>query len=138
MKNSSSNILEGFRFFAIFWIGYIFHDLNSTFRVQYPIELWSPLGILQYIPFQWINVPIVTIVLCSFWLCMAFTFIGFFTRWSIWFQLPIVLCALLINFFGEFNLSNFIQSSIVFLLCVFFSFYGSGKHSLDYNFKMEH
>ena len=33
--------------------------------------------------------------------------LGFFTRWSIWFQLPIVLCALLINFFGEFNTSNF-------------------------------
>lgn len=64
--------------------------------------------------------------------------LGFFTRWSIWFQLPIVLCALLINFFGEFVLSNFIQSSVALLLCVFFSFYGSGKHSLDYNFKMEH
>ena len=64
--------------------------------------------------------------------------LGFFTRWSIWFQLPIVLSALLINFFGEFNGLNFMQSSIALLLCIFFSFYGSGKHSLDYNFKMEH
>jgi putative oxidoreductase len=63
--------------------------------------------------------------------------LGFFTRWSIWFQLPIVLCAMLINFIGEFDLSNFIQSSVALLLCVFFAFYGSGKHSLDYSFKME-
>lgn len=63
--------------------------------------------------------------------------IGFFTRWSIYAQLPIIICAFLINFVGEFNLSNFIQASIALLLCLFFSFYGSGKHSLDYNMKME-
>lgn len=63
--------------------------------------------------------------------------IGFFTRWSIYAQLPIIICAFFINFFGEFNLSNFIQASIALALCLFFSFYGSGKHSLDYNMKME-
>lgn len=63
--------------------------------------------------------------------------IGFFTRWSIYAQLPIILSAVLINFFGDFNLSNFLQASIAFMLCLFFSFYGSGKHSVDYNMKME-
>lgn len=62
---------------------------------------------------------------------------GLFTRWSIWVQLPIIICAVLINFIGDFNLNNFIQASIALLLSIFFSFYGGGKHSADYHFKME-
>ncbi|MFD2890567.1 DoxX family protein [Flavobacterium chuncheonense] len=62
---------------------------------------------------------------------------GFLTRWSIWAQLPIVLCAFLINFIGDFNTHNFIQASIALVLCVFFLFFGSGKHSVDYNLKLE-
>jgi len=63
--------------------------------------------------------------------------LGFFTRWSIYAQLPIILAAVLINFFGDFNLSNFLQASITLLVCLFFSFYGGGKHSMDYSMKME-
>lgn len=63
--------------------------------------------------------------------------IGFLTRWSIWAQLPIIICAFLINFFFEFNLSNTIQAGIALLLCIFFLFFGSGKHSADYYLQME-
>ncbi len=64
-------------------------------------------------------------------------FFGLLTRWAIIVQLPILLGAVLINFLGEMNTTNLLLSSIVFILCVFFLFYGSGKHSVDYNMKME-
>ena len=63
--------------------------------------------------------------------------IGFLTRWSIWVQLPIIICAFIINFIGDFNTQNLIQSSIALILCFSFLLYGSGKHSADYYFQME-
>ena len=45
--------------------------------------------------------------------------------------------AFLINFIGEFNLSNLFQSIIAFIFCIFFLFFGSGKNSADYYLKME-
>ncbi|WP_320814848.1 DoxX family protein [Flavobacterium sp.] len=63
--------------------------------------------------------------------------IGFLTRWSIWVQLPIIICAFVINFIGDFNMHNFIQSAVALILCISFLLYGSGKHSADYYFQME-
>ena len=63
--------------------------------------------------------------------------IGFLTRWSIWVQLPIIICAFIINFIGDFNTQNLIQSSIALILCFSLLLYGSGKHSADYYFQME-
>lgn len=63
--------------------------------------------------------------------------IGLLTRWSVWAQLPIIICAFLINFIGDFNANNTFQSGIALILCVFFIFFGSGKHSADYYLKME-
>lgn len=62
---------------------------------------------------------------------------GLLTRWSIIAQLPILIGAVLINFVGEMNTKNLILSLVVFLVCLFFLFYGSGKHSADYYFKMQ-
>ncbi|NER13869.1 DoxX family membrane protein [Leptobacterium flavescens] len=62
---------------------------------------------------------------------------GLLTRWSVLAQLPILIGAILINFIGEMNTTNLILSVTVFLLCLFFLIYGSGKHSADYYFKME-
>ena len=59
------------------------------------------------------------------------------TRWSIVAQLPIIISAIVINFVGEMDTINLMLSSIVLLLCFFFLFYGSGKHSADYYFKMQ-
>ncbi|MEO8934617.1 MAG: DoxX family protein, partial [Xanthomarina sp.] len=62
---------------------------------------------------------------------------GLLTRWAIIAQIPVLIGAILINFMGDFNTSNFILASVTFLICMFFMFYGSGKHSSDYYFKMQ-
>jgi len=64
-------------------------------------------------------------------------FFGLLTRWAIIAQLPILLGAIVINFMGEMHSENLIQALIVFGFCVFFAFYGSGKNSADYYFKMQ-
>ena len=63
--------------------------------------------------------------------------VGLLTRWAVIAQLPILIGAILVNFLGEMNVFNLILASVVFLVCVFFLFYGSGKHSSDYYFKMQ-
>ena len=62
---------------------------------------------------------------------------GLLTRWAVIAQLPILIGAIAINFLGEMDIANLLTSSIVFLICVFFLLYGSGKHSADYYFKMQ-
>lgn len=62
---------------------------------------------------------------------------GLLTRWAIIVQLPILLGAILINFFGEMNINNLILALVVFTISIFYLFYGSGKYSADYYFKME-
>jgi uncharacterized membrane protein YphA (DoxX/SURF4 family) len=64
-------------------------------------------------------------------------FFGLLTRWAIIAQLPILIGAILINFVGGMDSYNLIMASITFLVCIFFMFYGSGKHSSDYYFKMQ-
>ena len=62
---------------------------------------------------------------------------GLLTRWAIIAQLPILFGAVLVNFIGEFNASNLLLSGLALTLSLFFLFYGGGKHSADYYFKME-
>ena len=62
---------------------------------------------------------------------------GFFTRWSIIAQLPILIGAILINFTGNMNVNNLVLSSVIFIICIFFLIYGSGKNSADYYFKLQ-
>lgn len=63
--------------------------------------------------------------------------IGLLTRWAVLAQLPILIGAVLANFLGEMNTTNLILATIALLVCVFFVFYGSGKHSADYYLKMQ-
>ena len=62
---------------------------------------------------------------------------GLLTRWATLAQLPLLLGAVIINFVGEMDSTNLILSSIALILCVFFTLYGSGKHSVDYYLKMQ-
>ncbi|WP_411032078.1 DoxX family protein [Spongiimicrobium sp. 3-5] len=62
---------------------------------------------------------------------------GLLTRWAVLAQIPILIGAVLINFLGEMNTTNLILSATVLLLCIFFLFYGSGKHSADYYLEMQ-
>ena len=63
--------------------------------------------------------------------------IGLLTRWAVLAQLPILFGAVLVNFLGEMNSTNLILAFVTLLLCIFFLFYGSGKHSADYYLKMQ-
>lgn len=62
---------------------------------------------------------------------------GLLTRWALLAQIPILIGAVLINILGEMNLVNFIVAGVTLLLAVFFTYFGSGKHSADYYFKMQ-
>ncbi len=64
-------------------------------------------------------------------------FVGLLTRWATIAQLPILIGAVLINFVGELQVVNLLLAILILLLCVFFIFYGSGKHSMDYYMKMQ-
>jgi putative oxidoreductase len=61
---------------------------------------------------------------------------GLLTRWAIIAQLPILIGAVIVSFMGEIHSQNLILPMIILGFCVFFLFYGSGKHSADYYFKM--
>lgn len=62
---------------------------------------------------------------------------GLLTRWAIIAQLPILIAAVIINFMGEMHSQNLFLALVTLAICVFFLFYGSGKHSADYYFKMQ-
>lgn len=62
---------------------------------------------------------------------------GLLTRWAIVAQLPILLGAIIVNIMGEMHTESIFLALITFGICLFFLFYGSGKHSADYYFKMQ-
>lgn len=62
---------------------------------------------------------------------------GLLTRWATLVQLPLIIGAVIINFVGEMNTTDLILSLVALILCVFFTVYGSGKHSVDYYLKMQ-
>lgn len=62
---------------------------------------------------------------------------GLLTRWAIIAQLPILIGAIVVNFMGEMHSQSLLMAIVVLAICIFFLFYGSGKHSADYYFKMQ-
>ena len=62
---------------------------------------------------------------------------GLLTRWAIIAQLPILFGAVVINFIGDLNVLNLLLSFLTLGISLFFLFYGGGKNSADYYFKME-
>lgn len=62
---------------------------------------------------------------------------GLLTRWALIAQLPILVGAVLINFIGDMNFVNLIIAMVTLAVSIFYTIYGSGKHSADYYFKME-
>jgi putative oxidoreductase len=62
--------------------------------------------------------------------------LGLITRLSALIQIPILAGAVIMNFTGTMNVSYLAQAGIALILCIFFLFYGSGKHSVDYKLKM--
>lgn len=63
---------------------------------------------------------------------------GLLTRWAIISQIPILVGAFWVNFNGDYShYWELVLSFLLLLVCVFFLFFGSGKHSADYYFKMQ-
>jgi len=62
--------------------------------------------------------------------------VGLITRLAVAVQLPILTAAVIANLLGTVNATGLLQSGICLAICVFFLFYGSGKHSVDYSLKM--
>lgn len=62
---------------------------------------------------------------------------GLLTRWAIIAQLPILFGAVIVNFVGEMNAINLLLATVTLFASIFFAFYGGGKNSADYYFKME-
>lgn len=63
--------------------------------------------------------------------------VGLLTRWAIWAQLPILIGAVVVAALGYASPSSLLLAIVTMIVCVFFLFYGSGKHSADYYFKMQ-
>lgn len=56
---------------------------------------------------------------------------GFLTRVAAWFQLPILIGAVIVNSQGVFGAyQNFVFSLIALLMVVFYTYFGSGMYSL--------
>lgn len=62
---------------------------------------------------------------------------GLLTRWAIIAQLPILIGAIIVNFMGAMHSQNLLLAMLILGACIFFLFYGSGKNSADYYFKMQ-
>ena len=67
----------------------------------------------------------------------ALIIFGLLTRLAIAVQIPILLGAVAVNFIIAMNPQNLVEASLILLLSLFFVVVGSGKHSADYNLKME-
>lgn len=62
---------------------------------------------------------------------------GLLTRWAIIAQLPILLGAITVNLIGNMHSQSILLAFLTLVVCLFFLFYGSGKNSADYYFKMQ-
>jgi putative oxidoreductase len=103
-------------------------------NIQYLVDLISPIDNIEGGMFGWF---IIHYIASAHFLGGILIFFGLLTRWAIIAQLPILLGAIVINFMGEMRSENLLQAIVIFAFCLFFSFYGSGKNSADYYFKME-
>lgn len=61
---------------------------------------------------------------------------GLLTRWAVLSQIPLLVGAVIVNFLGEMNTTNLLISSLVMLVSMFFLWFGGGKRSADYFFKL--
>ncbi|WPR70739.1 DoxX family protein [Flavobacterium sp. NG2] len=62
---------------------------------------------------------------------------GLLTRWAIIAQLPILAGAVLVALMNDMATHNLLLAAVTLAICIFFLFYGSGKNSADYYFKMQ-
>ena len=108
-----------------------YKGVNFSVHTNYLYEILNPLD-------EWLG-----IVMLVHYVTMAhlaggiLIVIGLITRVAVLVQLPVLIGAILINFVGVMNATNLTAAVVVFLACIFFAVYGSGKHSVDYALKMQ-
>jgi uncharacterized membrane protein YphA (DoxX/SURF4 family) len=100
-------------------------DLDAFIAVMEPYE---------DMPGSWI---ILHYVAAAHFVGGFFIVLGLLTRWAVSFQFPILVGAIFTNFLGEMVIGNLLLALVIFLACIFFFVYGSGKHSADYYLKMQ-
>lgn len=115
----------------VFGIFLLFKGFSFMGNTQILIDLIKP---LQNIAGSMIAIHYVTPAHVIGGLLIVF---GLLTRWATLAQLPLIIGAVIINFVGEMDATNLILSLIALILCIFFTIYGSGKHSVDYYLKMQ-
>lgn len=111
---------------------FIFYKgVNFSVHTNYLYEILNPLD-------EWLGtVMLVHYVTMAHLAGGILIIIGLITRVAVLVQLPVLIGAILINFVGVMNTTNLTAAVVVFLGCLFFAVYGSGKHSVDYALKMQ-
>lgn len=108
----------------------VYKGINFMAHTEMIIDVLNPLG-----SFGWTMILVHYIAMTHLFGGVLIV-LGLLTRASIIFQLPILLSAVLLNFFGEMVVANLLQALLALLLSLFFLLYGSGKHSVDYQLKL--
>lgn len=111
--------------FLILKMGVFMSNQTQFIEVMKPFQSW---------PGSWL---IMHYVIGAHFVGGIFIVLGLLTRWAVALQIPILLGAVVVNFIGEWNPGNLFLALGVLLICIFFLFYGSGKHSADYYLKMQ-
>ncbi|TDQ32853.1 DoxX family protein [Zeaxanthinibacter enoshimensis] len=112
----------------------VFLLIKGTLFMSNPVQFIEVMQPFANMPGSWL---IIHYVVAAHFVGGLLIILGLFTRWSVITQFPILAGAILVNFFGTMNVSNLLLASLVLIVCVFFLFYGSGKHSADYYLKMQ-
>lgn len=112
----------------------IFLIVKGTDFMSNPGQMAVVMAPFENLPASWL---ILHYIIGAHFVGGVFIMVGLLTRWMITVQFPILLGAILTNFLGEMNVANLVTAFVVLLVCVFFFFYGSGKHSADYYLKMQ-
>ncbi len=112
----------------------VFLIVKGTAFMSNPGEMATVMAPFENWPASWL---ILHYIVFAHFAGGFFIIVGLLTRWAVAIQFPLLLGAILTNFLGEMNTVNLIQAVVVMALCIFFLFYGSGKHSADYYLKMQ-
>lgn len=109
----------------------VYKGIQFATQTQYLVDILGPMG--KSLGASLILVHYVAMTHLCGGLLIA---LGLLTRISLLVQLPILIGAVIVNFVGVMDVSNLIQALLVLTSALFFVFYGSGKHSMDYSLKM--
>ena len=109
----------------------IYKGINFSTHTEYLYDILNPLD--EYLG----KVFLVHYVTMAHMTGGILIIIGLLTRVAAIIQVPALIGAVLINFIGVMSTGNLATAFAVLVITLFFVFYGSGKHSVDYALKMQ-